>query len=125
MEYILAHPEIILQHAAGTTHILSLITYLPLLGAALIALCLPRDDHRIAKVVATACTVLTFVLSLVMLNNFQGGTHKMQLVEYASWIPSIGVSYFLGVDGISVLLVLLTTLLSVIVVVCSYSQIEE
>ena len=87
MEYILAHPEQILQHPSGTTHILSLITYLPLLGAVIIALFLPRGDHRAAKVVATVGTVLTFVLSLVMLGNFQGGTHKMQLVEYASWIP--------------------------------------
>jgi NADH-quinone oxidoreductase subunit M len=125
MEYILAHPETILQYPGGTTHILSLITYLPLLGAVLIALFLPRGDQRAPKVVATVTTVLTFVLSLVMLSHFQGSTHKLQLVEYASWIPSIGVVYFLGVDGISVLLVLLTTLLSIIVVVCSYSQIEE
>src|SRR5919199_1325716 len=125
MEYILAHPEYILPHPSGTTHILSLITYLPLLGAVIIALFLPRGDQRAPKVVATITTVLTFVLSLVMLSHFQGGTHKLQLVEYASWIPSIGVAYFLGVDGISILLVLLTTLLSVIVVVCSYSQIED
>ena len=125
MEYILAHPEQILQHPSGTTHILSLITYLPLLGAVIIALFLPRSGLRAPKVVATLTTVLTFVLSLVMLSHFQGGTHKLQLVEYASWIPSIGVAYFLGVDGISILLVLLTTLLSVLVVVCSYSQIEE
>src|SRR6266581_4063950 len=125
MEYILAHPETILQHPAGTTHILSLITYLPLLGAVIIALFLPRDDSRIVKVAATICTVLTFVLSLVLLRNFEAGTHKLQLVEYANWIPSIGVAYFLGVDGISILLVLLTTLLSVVVVICSYSQIEE
>src|SRR5215471_9125631 len=125
MEYILAHPEQILQHPSGTTHILSLITYLPLLGAVIIALFLPRSGLRAPKVVATLTTVLTFVLSLIMLSHFQGGTHKLQLVEYASWIPSIGVAYFLGVDGISILLVLLTTLLSVIVVVCSYSQIEE
>jgi NADH-quinone oxidoreductase subunit M len=104
---------------------LSLITYLPLLGAVIIALFLPRSNLRAPKVVATITTVLTFVLSLVMLSHFQGGTHKLQLVEYASWIPSMGVAYFLGVDGISILLVLLTTLLSIIVVVCSYSQIEE
>jgi NADH-quinone oxidoreductase subunit M len=125
MEYILAHPEYILPHPSGTTHILSLITYLPLLGAVIIALFLPRSDLRAPKVVATITTVLTFVLSLVMLSHFQGDTHKLQLVEYASWIPSLGVAYFLGVDGISILLVLLTTLLSVVVVVCSYSQIEE
>src|SRR5215468_574791 len=125
MEYILAHPELILQHASGSTHILSLITYLPLLGAAILALVVPRDNRQAIRTVATVCTVLTFLLSLVMLKNFDAGTHKLQLVEYANWIPSIGVAYFLGVDGISILLVLLTTLLSVIVVVCSYSQIEE
>jgi NADH-quinone oxidoreductase subunit M len=132
MEYIQNYPKYIqdnleyfLLHPSGPTHILSLITYLPLLGAVIIALFLPRGNQRAPKVVATITTVLTFVLSLVMLSHFQGGTHKLQLVEYASWIPSIGVSYFLGVDGISILLVLLTTLLSVIVVVCSYSQIEE
>src|SRR5262245_11449670 len=125
MEYILAHPEYILPHPSGPTHILSLISYLPLLGAVIIALFLPRGNQRAPRVVATITTVLTFVLSLVMLSHFQGSTHKLQLVEYASWIPSIGVAYFLGVDGISILLVLLTTLLSIIVVVCSYSQIEE
>jgi NADH-quinone oxidoreductase subunit M len=125
MEYILAHPEIILPHAAGSTHILSLITYLPLLGAMVIALFVPRDNRSAIRTVATACTVLTFVLSLVMLKNFKAGTHMLQMVEYAHWIPSIGVAYFMGVDGMSILLVLLTTLLSIIVVVCSYSQIEE
>src|SRR6266568_5092118 len=125
MEYILAHPEYILQHPSGTTHILSLITYLPLLGAVILALAVPRNSRQAIRTVATVCTVLTFVLSLVLLRHFQGDTHKLQLVEYASWIPSLGVAYFLGVDGISILLVLLTTLLSVVVVVCSYSQIEE
>jgi len=125
MEYILAHPELILQHASGSTLILSLITYLPLLGAAVIAVAVPRDNSQAIRTVATLCTVLTFLLSLVMLSHFDAGTYKLQLVEYVNWIPSIGVAYFLGVDGISILLVLLTTLLSVIVVVCSYSQIEE
>ena len=49
MEYILAHPEHILQHPSGTTHILSLITYLPLLGAIIIALFLPRGNQRAVK----------------------------------------------------------------------------
>jgi len=124
MEYILAHPEIILQSASGTP-ILSIITYLPLLGALIIALFVPRHDTWAIKVVATVCAVLNFLLSLVVLRNFEAGTHKLQMVEYAEWIPSIGVSYFFGVDGMSILLILLTTLLSVIVVVCSYSQIEE
>src|SRR5262245_36306050 len=99
MEYMLAHQEIILQTSFNIP-ILSIVTYLPLLGALLIALFLPRHDRWAIRTVATAITVLTFVLSLVVLQNFESGTHKLQLVEYADWIPSIGVAYFFGVDGL-------------------------
>jgi NADH-quinone oxidoreductase subunit M len=85
----------------------------------------PPQDIRMIKGIAIVFTSLAFVISLVVLSNFVGGTPKMQLVEYASWIPSIGVAYFLGVDGISILLVLLTTLLSIIVIFCSFADIEE
>lgn len=124
MEYILAHPEYILAHEQGRTIILSLLIFFPLLGA-LILLVIPRRDVQVIKAIATVTTVLTFFFSLVVLRNFVGETHKMQLAEYYSWIPSIGVAYFLGVDGISILLILLTTVLSIIVVVCSYTAIEE
>src|SRR5215475_9448589 len=98
MEYIFAHPELILPHASGSTLILSLITYLPLLGAVILALVVPRENRQAIRTVATVFTVLTFLLSLVMLKHFDASTYKLQLVEYVNWIPSIGVSYFFGVD---------------------------
>lgn len=125
MEYILENAAYILAHPDKTTPILSIITYIPLLGALIIALAIPRSDTAIIKGVATVCTVITFLFSLIVLRNFDGSTHKFQLVEYVNWIPSIGVAYFLGVDGISILLVMLTTLLSIIVVVCSYTAVHE
>jgi NADH-quinone oxidoreductase subunit M len=125
MEYIAENAAYILAHPQGRTYILSLMTFLPLLGALIIMLAIPRHDTGVIKAIATVVTVLTFLLSLVALGNFEGDTHKFQLVEYYQWIPSIGVAYFMGIDGISVLLVLLTTLLSIIVVVCSYSDISE
>jgi NADH-quinone oxidoreductase subunit M len=116
--------EFILEHAMGGTPILSVLTYTPLLGALLLMLFVPPQDTRMIKAIAVIFTALAFVFSLVVLSNFDGSQPQMQLVEHASWIPSIGVAYFLGVDGISILLILLTTLLSIIIVFCSFPDIE-
>jgi NADH-quinone oxidoreductase subunit M len=118
MEYLLAH-------ALEGTPLLSVLTYTPIAGALFLMLFVPPQDKRTIKVIAVTFTVVAFILSLVVLANFQGDTYKMQLVERVSWIPSIGVTYFMGVDGISILLILLTTLLSIIVVFCSFPDIEE
>ena len=107
------------------TPILSIMTYTPLLGALLLMFLVPRQDSHIIKAVATIFTLLTFVFSLVVWGKFELGTHEMQLVEQASWIPSIGVSYHFGVDGISILLVMLTTVISILGVLCSYTDIED
>ncbi len=107
------------------TPILSVMTYTPIVGALLLMLVIPAQDSRMIKGVATIFAGLTFVFSVIVWANFSLGTHEMQLVEQVNWIPSIGVTYYLGVDGISILLVMLTTLISIIVVVCSYSDIEE
>ena len=124
MEYILEHADYLLPHPDGVTPLLTFIIFLPLLGA-LATLVIPRTEVRLMKAVAVFATVATFLLSLVALSNFDGSTHKMQMAEYHNWIPSIGVAYFLGVDGLSILLVLLTTLLSILVVVCSFNAIHE
>ena len=124
MEYILAHADYLLPHADGVTPLLTFIIFLPLLGA-LATLVIPKTEVRLMKAVAVFSTVATFLLSLVALSNFDGSTHKMQLAEYHTWIPSIGVAYFLGIDGLSILLVLLTTLLSILVVVCSFNAIHD
>ena len=107
------------------TPILSIMTYTPLLGALLLMFLVPRQDTHIIKAVATIFTLLTFAFSLYVWSQFELGTHEMQLVEMASWIPSIGVSYHFGIDGISLLLVMLTALISILAVLCSYSDIEE
>jgi NADH-quinone oxidoreductase subunit M len=117
--------EFILDHAMGGTPILSVLTYTPIVGALLLMLFVPPQDTRMIKAITIIFTSLAFVFSLVVLNNFATGTPQMQLVEHVNWIPSLGVSYFLGVDGISILLILLTTLLSIIIVFCSFPDIVE
>ena len=105
--------------------LLTLITFLPALGAVIIMLFMKKEQTKAIKGFATAVAVLDFLISLPLWFNFDQSEAGFQFVEKVSWIPTIGVSYFVGIDGISVLLVLLTTLTMIVGVVCSYTAIEE
>src|SRR3990172_6304501 len=102
--------------------ILSLIAYLPLLGAFLI-LALPKESKGGIRWSALAFTLASFAASLWLLAYFDASTPEMQFVERFVWIPTIGVTYLFGLDGISLWLVMLTTFLSVIGVICSWESI--
>ncbi|GMR04686.1 MAG: NADH-quinone oxidoreductase subunit M [Thermodesulfobacteriota bacterium] len=104
--------------------ILSILIFLPLLGAVVLAF-VPARNKEVLRIVTLGFTLITFVVSLVLLMHFDSSTYKMQFIDRASWMPSIGVSYFLGMDGISLVLLLLTTLLSIVAVLCSWSAVQE
>jgi NADH-quinone oxidoreductase subunit M len=105
-------------------YLLTLVTFLPAVGAALVLL-LPRRQERVTKLLALGTTAVTFAVSLPLYFRFDPGSADYQFVEQAAWIPSLGVSYHLGVDGISVLLVLLTTFLMPLVVLSSWTAVES
>ena len=92
--------------------ILSLTTFLPLVGAAFILLIRGEPDvvARNARNVALWTSLITFVLSLFIWLNFDNTTAAFQMVERADWIPAFKINYHMGVDGISVLFVLLSDL---------------
>jgi NADH-quinone oxidoreductase subunit M len=98
-------------------HVLTLLLVVPAVG--IIPLILFRSDTRAVKQVAIIVTFVELLLSLVMLAQFKVGEADFQLVEKAEWLPSLGIRYFVGVDGISVLLVPMTTLLTFISVLYS------
>jgi NADH-quinone oxidoreductase subunit M len=104
--------------------ILSLITYLPLVGA-IFLLCIGKEQIRALRSGAFAFSLATFVISLWILPAYDQGTAAVQLTERVSWIPTLGVYYFFGLDGISLWLVLLTTFLSPIAILCSYESIAR
>ncbi|MGR3633091.1 MAG: proton-conducting transporter transmembrane domain-containing protein, partial [Limimaricola soesokkakensis] len=98
-------------------NLLSLTTFIPLLGAGILALFLRGDDvaaQRNAKWVALATTVFTFVVSLFILTGFDAEAPGFQFVEDRQWL--LGMRYKLGVDGISLLFVMLTTFLMPLVI---------
>ena len=107
--------------------ILNIITYIPAVGALLILLFVNKDNARAIRVFATATAVVDFLVSLWLWPAFdrQGtGAGLWQFRETYEWIPSLGVKYDFGIDGIALLLVLLTTFMGVIAVVSSYSAIK-
>src|SRR2546422_768593 len=104
--------------------LLTLVVFSPLAGAALVAL-LPREEGRGIRRAALAFALVTLALSLVMLGRFRVGVAEFQMVERAAWIPQWGIEYRLGVDGVSLFLVLLTTVLTPIVVLASWGDIHR
>lgn len=100
--------------------ILSYIVFLPLAGGILI-LFTPKRNTGLIKTIATAVTAISFILSVLLLLKFNYASSAMQFEEILSWIPSINVCYHMGIDGLSIGLIVLTTLLSFLACVGSYS----
>ena len=101
--------------------LLSLLLLLPVLGSLLLLL-IPAGSRWLLRVIALSCSVLTFLVSLFLWTGFDSGSADMQFVEQASWIEAGGLnfSYHVGIDGLSLFLVILTTLLVPIVVLSSW-----
>ena len=105
--------------------LLTLITFTPLLGAVIVMLFFKKEQTGAIKGFATAIAVVDFLISIPLWTRFDTTEAGFQFIDKVNWIPTIGVSYFLGVDGISVLLVLLTTVTMIVSTVCSFTAIKE
>ncbi|MCZ6744956.1 MAG: NADH-quinone oxidoreductase subunit M, partial [Alphaproteobacteria bacterium] len=107
--------------------LLSLTIFLPLVGAGFILTI--RGDAEIvarnARYAALWTSLITFVLSLAIWANFDTSTAGFQFVEKANWIPAYNISYHLGVDGISVFFVLLSTFLTPLCIISSWQAIQD
>jgi len=98
---------------------LSAIIFLPLVGAIAIALT-PRENVRAPRAIAALFSAASLALSLVVFFGFRPGQAGTQFVEKVPWVPSLGVSYFLGVDGLNLPMVVLTALLTFLAVLASW-----
>jgi NADH-quinone oxidoreductase subunit M len=109
---------------AANFPLLSLILFTPLVGAVLL-LFVSRQNENAIKWIANVFGALGFLVSVPLWFWYNPQNPEYQFVERATWIPSIGADYFLGVDGFSVLLILLTTLMGVIAILSSWAAISE
>lgn len=104
-------------------HILSIVLLTPLAGL-LVLLLIPSSNARAVKVWANVAAFAGLLVSLPLVFRFDR-SKDFQFVEQANWIPSIGASYHLGIDGFALLLVMLTTLLGFLSILSSWSAIEN
>lgn len=103
--------------------LLSLVIWLPILGG-LLVLAAGKNDVLV-RWLALLFSSLTFLASLPLYTGFDNGTYKMQFVEGASWVPTFNINYSLGIDGISMPLILLTTFTTVLVVIAGWEVIQR
>jgi NADH-quinone oxidoreductase subunit M len=105
---------------------LTWVTFTPLLGV-LVILFLPKNRHNSIRWVALLASLVTFAVSLFMLSQFDSTSAGLQMVERLPWfqIANVEIEYFMAIDGLSLLLVLLTTLLTPISILSTWSAVEE
>jgi NADH-quinone oxidoreductase subunit M len=105
--------------------LLSIIIWLPALGAIIVLAFFKKDQSRLIKQFTTAWFGLVFLVSLLLMTGYDRATGGMQFLEDHSWIPVIGARYQMGADGVAILLIVLTTLLGVIASLSSWKYIEK
>jgi NADH-quinone oxidoreductase subunit M len=104
-------------------HILTVILFTPLVGA-LVLMFIPRESENTHRLIGNLFALLGFLVSLPLIWRFDSAVPGYQFYENLDWIPSIGARYTLGIDGISYLLVILTTALGLISIYSSWSAIQ-
>jgi len=105
-------------------HLLTAVVFLPAAGAALLLL-FPRSLERQAKIFALIVAAADCLVSLPLWTRFDLAQKGFQFRENADWIPALGISYSLGLDGISLVLVLLTTILTPVALLFSMTHVEK
>jgi NADH-quinone oxidoreductase subunit M len=105
--------------------LLSLVTFLPLVG--IVVLMIQRGEPasvaRSSRWIALWTSLITFILSLTLWANFDPTRSDFQLVEQAAWLPDFNISYHMGIDGISLFFVLLSTFLTPICIIASWTSV--
>src|SRR5678815_5183964 len=105
--------------------ILSTLVALPVVGAILLLFVRPGDnEERVSRMIALVISLLVFAETLLLWNRFVPGSPEFQFVERHAWIPAFGISYAIGVDGISLLLVVLTGFLTPIALLSSWASVH-
>jgi len=103
--------------------LLSLVVWLPIVGG-MLTLFVGDKAPASARKVALFISVVTFLLTIPLFTGFDSNTHQMQFVEKTSWISEFNINYYLGIDGISMPLILLTSFMTIIVVISAWQVIQ-
>ncbi len=105
--------------------LLSLVIWTPILGGVLVLFASKEEQAGMAKIIALVAAVITFLLTIPLYTSFDLATYQMQFVENTPWIPAFNINYHLGVDGISMPLILLTAFTTILVVIAGWDNIKQ
>ena len=105
--------------------LLSLVIWAPILGGVLVLFANKEEQAPLAKIIALVASVITFLLTIPLYTGFDLGTYEMQFVENTPWISAFNINYHLGVDGISMPLILLTAFTTILVVIAAWENVKK
>ena len=105
--------------------LLSLVIWTPIIGGLLLLVLAKKDNTANTRFIALFISILTFLLSVPLYSDFNSSTAVMQFSEMTPWIASFNINYHLGIDGISMPLIVLTTFMTVIVVIAGWEVIKD
>ncbi len=105
--------------------LLSLVVWLPIIGGIAVLMSGDRGDSEGSRRLALIVALATFILSLGLYTNFDSGTAAMQFVERHAWIDAFDIYYHLGVDGLSMPLIILTTFTTILVILAGWQVIQK
>ena len=105
--------------------LLSLVIWTPIIGGLFLLALAKKDNTANTKFIALFISILTFLLSIPLYSDFDSSTAVMQFSEMTPWISSFNINYHLGIDGISMPLIVLTTFMTVIVVIAGWEVIKD
>lgn len=105
-------------------YILSILIFFPLISGIFLFF-VNKENKRLLRNFATFLSLIEFIVSIFLFVYFKSSTYKFQFVEKFGWIKTFGATYYLGIDGVSLFLILLTTLLTFISLLSSYKYIKD
>jgi NADH-quinone oxidoreductase subunit M len=109
-----------------TEWMLSLLTWVPIVGAIVVMLLSGNDKHHnLVRSVALVIAIVTFGLSALMYHQFNLADYHMQFVQNFAWIPALHIRYALGIDGISALFIILTSFTNIIIILAAWNTIHK
>lgn len=105
--------------------LLSIVIWLPIIGGLLVLAVSTSGNNMLVRQISLAVSIITFLMSILLYTGFDNTTYAMQFTELGSWIPTFNINYALGVDGISMPLIILTTFCTVLVVIAGWEVIQD
>ena len=104
--------------------LLSLVIWLPIIGGLLVLAVAKSNNNSAVRWLSLLVALLTFLISIPLYTGFDTTTYQMQFMEKLLWVPAFNINYYLGIDGISMPLILLTTFATVLVIIAGWEVIQ-